>query len=138
MKTKFTVKAKHFELYEAFKKIVEGIGYNYITTFNNFDRTKLVSTNCLFFSDGFRDGGENGFALSNGTQENNFQLETQFQEAVDFAKGNYSVKKIEEVIYLSVNETCTINKGGVEFDSEISSLTGKAIEKIYLAYQSLK
>lgn len=78
------VTANHFSLYEAFKKEVEKIGWTYNSDFTDFKPNS--GHDCLYFS--FEFGGMHGqpaFALSN-TGESKFQLESQFEEALTYAK----------------------------------------------------
>jgi hypothetical protein len=89
LKTRFAVTAKHFSLYEAFKKECERLGWTYNTSFTEFSEKASYSymdLNCLYFSFDF-DGMEQkpAFALSS-TDEFAYKLETQFEEALKCAK----------------------------------------------------
>ena len=92
------VTADHFSLYEAFKKEAEKLGWTYHSDFVPFDVIRTNLCNCFYFSFDFGNmEGRPAFSLSS-TSEKTFQLETQFQEALDMAKhiiDNYHVKTIE-------------------------------------------
>jgi len=89
LKTRFAVTAKHFSLYEAFKKECQKLGWIYNSNFTEFSEKASYSymdLNCLYFSfdfDGFEQ--EPAFALSS-TDEFAYKLESQFVEALDCAK----------------------------------------------------
>ena len=80
------VRSNHFSLYQAFKKEVEKLGWTYNSDFVEFDES-YITHNCLFFSYEF--GGEMkgrpAFSLSN-TSLDTYQLESQFEEALEQAK----------------------------------------------------
>lgn len=99
-KTFMAVTANHFSLYEAFKKEVEKIGWTYNLDFTDFKQNS--GHDCLYFS--FEFGGMKGepaFALSN-TGESKFQLECQFEEALNCAK-----RLIKRIRAFELNENYT-------------------------------
>lgn len=94
------VTAWHFSLYEAFKKEVENIGWTYNSDFTEFRQNS--GHDCLYFS--FEFGamqGQPAFALSN-TGDQKFQLESEFQEALNYAK-----QLINRIRSIKLNENHT-------------------------------
>jgi hypothetical protein len=87
LKTRFAVTAKHFSLYEAFKKEAEKLGWTYNTSFTPFtEHDGLYDLNCLYFSFDFTGMEQKpAFALSS-TDEFAYKLESQFAEALNLAK----------------------------------------------------
>ena len=90
----FAVKSESFALYEAFKKDVEKIGWKYCSQFNEFKEHNSRDIDCLYFSNMFIPPyGDicSGVALFSFADSHNwrgakFSLETQYGEALAFAK----------------------------------------------------
>jgi hypothetical protein len=51
---------------------------------------------------------------------------------------NIELPKEDVIVKLATNEDCKVNRQGVDFDEPLQSLSGRAIESIYQAYQSLQ
>lgn len=134
-KNTMAVTANHFSLYEAFKKEVENIGWTYNSDFVQF-KENVTGRNCMYFSFDFGAmKGQPAFALSN-TGEENFQLETQFQEALDCAKDliNSRSVKLNESYLAKINledKTVTVGCQHFSFDKvrELTDLINKLEEK---------
>ena len=100
------VRSNHFSLYQAFKKEVEKLGWTYNSDFVEFDESNIMH-NCLYFSYEF--GGMKGqpaFSLSN-TSLDTYQLESQFQEALDQAKNIITNSRV--IIELNEDYTAEID-----------------------------
>lgn len=99
MNRNFAVKAKSFELYEAFKNECERIGFIYNQDFNAFEADQIKYCNCLFFSRMWncKEVPFCGFAFSNTDNGPIFHLETQFVEAAQYAKKYFEKFKPKRV-----------------------------------------
>lgn len=88
----FNVKSDSFPLYKAFKEECEKIGWKYNHGFTPFEEEQMSYTKCMFFTNNWG-GMPTGpmFAFSNSTK-NTFQLETQYGEALAFAKEQFNYK----------------------------------------------
>lgn len=83
----FAVKSESFALYEAFKKDVENIGWKYNESFNPFLSSKMAYNNCLYFGNKWSNGVTAlSLAFSNSGGCRSYRLETQYGEALAFAK----------------------------------------------------
>lgn len=125
------VTAWHFSLYEAFKKEVENIGWTYNSDFTEFRPNS--GHDCLYFSFEFGSmKGRPAFALSN-TGDQKFQLESQFEEALSYAKQlvwNTATLRLNENYTAIVNrrdKTVTVGCQEFSFDKalELANLITK-------------
>lgn len=88
----FGVKSKYFEVYQAYKTIVEEIGYVYNEKFSAFTRSKAEMLHGLWLDANWDQLGPNilGFSFTGfGKGNKTFNLDTQFEEAVEYAKDVY-------------------------------------------------
>lgn len=84
MDKRFSIKAKYFSLYQAFREEAEKAGWVYNSIFNPFEESKMRSCNCLFFSTQWeRDGWDPKFSFSNGGAEE-FNLPDEWDEAIEY------------------------------------------------------
>lgn len=96
MTKKFAVKSNSFSLYKAFKEEAEKMGWKYNGVFNPFDEEKMNFCNCLYFCENWSKSNEYKFSMSNASTGVIFQLGTQWDEALLYAKNLIDNEKEKE------------------------------------------
>lgn len=88
----FAVKSKYFSVYEAYKKELEKIGYEWNHKFNPFFESVTKDRTCIYVGAGWEGyGGKPMMSFSNpGSGVRVFNLDSEFEEAVAFAKSEYN------------------------------------------------
>lgn len=83
MEQRFTIKAKYFSLYQAFRKEAEKVGWVYNEEFYEFREDKMNRSNCLFFSTHWSYRGWNPMFSFSNSDTNVFQLPEQWNDAIE-------------------------------------------------------
>ena len=98
----FAVKSKYFSVYEAYKKELEKIGYEWNHKFNPFFESVTKDRTCIYVGTGWQ-GYDSAPMMSfsnpgGGTRV--YNLDSEFEAAVSYAKSEYDrqTRPVEKVI----------------------------------------
>lgn len=92
----FAVKSKYFSVYEAYKKELEKIGYEWNHKFNLFFESVAKDKKCIYVGTGWQGyGSAPMMSFSNpGSGVKVFNLDSEFEEAVSYANEEYDRRKV--------------------------------------------
>lgn len=99
----FAVKSKYFSVYQAFRTEMEQIGYIWNEHFNEFTPQRRAATSCVYVSDDFGNYPDKpAMSFSNASANADiFDLDTNFQAAIDHATAEYARCKKSALVKLN-------------------------------------
>ena len=99
---RFAAKSKYYTVYAAFKEEMENIGYKWYHKFTKFNKEESERLSCVFVCSNWNGNGEDPMmSFSNASADVKvFNLDSEFEEAVSYAKAEYDRRKapVERVI----------------------------------------